>query len=221
MDRQRRKAKEDNIILAAESVFEAVGFGNAKMDDIASKAGITKVTLYSYFQSKENLYMAITYKAFQYLIEVFYQIIDQNKTNPGIEGAIGIQQGFIEFCENNFLFSETILNYFSLIRSSSGGKDTDKISVGIRESIYFTKIQDIQNLPLKLTAQEIERGKRDGSIKSENDSMLLTLQGWSMIVGYIKLITSSGSSTNLLKMDLKEIKQFNIELSRKVLAAGL
>lgn len=218
MDRQRRKAKENNIIKAAESVFEAVGFGNAKMEDIATKAGITKVTLYSYFQSKENLYMAITYKAFQYLIEVFYQIIDDNKSNPGIEGAIGIQEGFINFCENNFLFSETILNYFSLIRSSGGGRDPDKISSGIRDSIYFTKIQDIQNLPLKLTSQEIDRGKKDGSIKSSKSSMLLTLQGWSMIVGYIKLITSSGASTTLLNMDLKEIKTLNIELTRKVLS---
>ncbi len=221
MDRQRRKAKEDNIIKAAESVLEAVGFGNAKMEDIATKAGITKVTLYSYFQSKENLYMAITYKAFQYLIEVFYQIIDNNKSNLGIEGAIGIQEGFIDFCENNFLFSETILNYFSLIRSSAGGKDRNKISPGISESIYFTKIQDIQNLPLKLTSQEIDRGKNDGSIQSEKDSMLLTLQGWSMIVGYIKLITSSGVSTTLLNMDLKEIKKFNTDLTRTVLAQGL
>ena len=93
----------------------------------------------------------------------------------------------------------------------------EKISLGIQESLYFTKIQDIQNLPLKLTAQEIEKGKKDGSIRPDLDSMLLTLQGWSMIVGYIKLITASGESTVLLNVDLKEIKNLNLVLAKSAL----
>ena len=221
MDRQRRKIKENNIIKAAEDVFEKVGFGNAKMEDIANKAGITKVTLYTYFQSKENLYMAVTYKAFQFLIEVFYQTIDDYKSKTGLQGVIGIQEAFLNFCEKNFLFSETILNYFALIRSSKGGRNTEKISPGINESIYFTKIQDIQNLPLKLTSQEIERGKEDGSIKSKVDSILLTLQGWAMIVGYTKLISSSGSRQTLLNVDLKEIKKLNAKVTESILSKGL
>lgn len=217
MDHQRRKKKENKIIEAAEFVFDAVGFGNAKMEDIAKEAGITKVTLYTYFQSKENLYMAITHKAFHLMIEIFYQKIDENRKKLGLESVLAIIEGFITFCENNFLYSEAILNYFSLIRSSSGGRQIEKISPGIRHSLFFTKIQDIQNLPLKLTSQEIERGKYDGSIRPDIDSMLLTLQGWSMIVGYIKLITSSGESTVLLNVDLKEIKNLNLLLAKSAL----
>jgi AcrR family transcriptional regulator len=221
MVNQRRKEKESKTILAAERVFEAVGFGNAKMEDIAAEAGITKVTLYSYFQSKENLYMAITYKAFQLMIELFYQRIDENRNKPGIESVLAINEAFITFCEENFLYSEAILNYFALVRSSAGGKDKEKISPGIQESLFYTKIQGIQNLPLKLTSQEIKRGKEDGSIRPDVDSMLLTLQGWSMIVGYIKLITSSGASTSLLNVDLKQIKNLSLRLTRSVLTQSL
>lgn len=221
MDRQRKKEKEDKIISAAEQIFEAVGFVNAKMEDIAAKAGITKVTLYSYFQSKENLYMALTYKAFQYMIETFYQIIEEHKSHTGLECVLGIQEGFINFCEQNFLYSETILNYFSLIRSSGGGVNIEKISQGIQDSLYFNKIKDIQNLPLRLSSKEIERGKMDGSIKSTLDSTMLTLQGWSMQIGYLKLITSSGDSTSVLNMDLKEIKKLNLQVSKAVLADGI
>lgn len=221
MDRQKRKEKEDKIILAAERIFGSVGFNNAKMDDIAKEAGITKVTLYSYFQSKENLYMAITYKAFQLMNEVFYQKINEHRNHPAIESVLAICEAFITFCENNFLYSEAILNYFALIRSTSGGRQKEKISPGILDSLYFTRIQDIQNLPLKLTAQEIERGKKDGSIRPEVDAMLLTLQGWSMIVGYIKLITSSGDSTTLLNVDLKDIKNLSLRLTRDVLTHSL
>ncbi|MBK7637968.1 MAG: helix-turn-helix transcriptional regulator [Saprospiraceae bacterium] len=79
MHYSKKTLKESIIILAAEKVFGEVGFKNAKMEDIAKKAGITKVTLYTYFQSKENLYLAVTFKALQLLIEQYYQTIDRYK----------------------------------------------------------------------------------------------------------------------------------------------
>ena len=45
MKNSKKSLKEAKIIEAAERVFNAVGFKNAKMEDIASEAGITKVTL--------------------------------------------------------------------------------------------------------------------------------------------------------------------------------
>ncbi len=65
MKEDKRISKEEAIISAAEKVFGEVGYKNAKMEEVAAVAGITKVTLYSYFQSKENLYMAITLRGFQ------------------------------------------------------------------------------------------------------------------------------------------------------------
>ena len=79
MKDSKRAIKEANIIEAAERVFAVVGFKNAKMEDIAAEAGITKVTLYSYFQSKENLYLAITYKSLQLLIDEFYRVIEKKQ----------------------------------------------------------------------------------------------------------------------------------------------
>ena len=79
MKEDKKIKKEQFIIESAERVFEKVGFKNAKMDDIAAAAGITKVTLYSYFQSKENLYLAITYNALSALNEVYLQTIKKNE----------------------------------------------------------------------------------------------------------------------------------------------
>ena len=71
MKDKKKSLKESIIINAAERVFERVGFKNAKMEDITKDAEITKVTLYTYFQSKENLYLAVTFKALQLLIEKY------------------------------------------------------------------------------------------------------------------------------------------------------
>ena len=219
MDPSKRQVKENNIIDAAIEVIASNGFNKAKMDDIAKKAGITKVTLYSYFDSKENLYFAIIYRAFQALTEVFYSTIDQNKSVSGLECTKAIFESFFSFCENNFLYSEAILDYFSMIRSLSRDKAGD-IDVSITtQSSYFIRIQDLQNLPLKLTVKEMERGIKDGSIRSDVDCMLHTLQGWTMVVGYIKLLSATSKNESpLLNVNLKSLKELSLSLSETALA---
>lgn len=214
----KRIAKEENIFKAAEAVFAVSGFKNTKMEDIATEAGITKVTLYSYFQSKENLYMGVTYKALQKLIDNYYDTIDKYKANSGLEASVAIVKCFMDFCEDNYLYSEALLDYFSIVRSSSSGKDLAKIPESLQESIYFQKMQDLHNLPYKLAVKEIERGKEDGSIQSDADSMLLTLHAWTIVIGYIKVISASGENATLLfNVSLKELKELNLSLARSVL----
>ena len=47
----KREIKEVMILNAAEKVFEAVGFANTKMEDVASATGMSKGSIYFYFQS--------------------------------------------------------------------------------------------------------------------------------------------------------------------------
>lgn len=219
MELSRKQVKEAKIIDAAIGIIGEVGFRNAKMDDIAKAAGITKVTLYSYFQSKENLYLAVIYRTFQALTEVFYNTIDQNKENTGLESTVNIFASFFDFCEQNYLNSETFLDYFSMVRSLYRESDSPSMINTITDSIYFKKLQDLQNLPLKLTVKEIERGKRDGSIKPDIDPMLHTIQGWTMVVGYIKLISASGpNDAPLLNINLKSLKQMSLKVCKDALA---
>ena len=185
MNTSKKAEKESRIIDSAEKVFAIVGFKNARMEDIAKEGGITKVTLYSYFQSKENLYLAVTYKALQMLNESYYRTIDEYKNKPGLDSTIALLKTFMDFCENNFLYSEALLEYFSLVRSTSSGKDEAKLTMATKESIYYMKLQDIHNLPFKLTDNEIERGKRDGSLGKDIEPMFQTLQGWTRAIGYL------------------------------------
>ena len=204
----KKSIKEQRIIEAAESVFNAVGFSNAKMSDIAKAASITKVTLYTYFQSKENLQLAITYKALCLLIDKYYSTLSEYKDESGLKATIAISELFIDFNQSNFLYSEALLSYFELIRSTAQGTNKDKLTDGVIESAYFKKLQEIQNLPFKLTVQEINRGKKDGSIKPEVDPMLATLAGWSYSIGYIKLLSSSGNyQYPLFNVDLRVLKK--------------
>jgi AcrR family transcriptional regulator len=54
--KRRPEARADEILSAAIEVFGDVGFARAKLEDVAKKAGVSKGTLYLYFDSKEELF---------------------------------------------------------------------------------------------------------------------------------------------------------------------
>jgi AcrR family transcriptional regulator len=56
-------AKRRQIMDGAREVFLAQGFDGASMGEIARAAGVSKGTLYVYFDSKEKLFEAITHEA--------------------------------------------------------------------------------------------------------------------------------------------------------------
>lgn len=60
MSRDQKKAESRKRILeAARDVFFRNGFMSANLDEMAEKAGVAKGTLYRYFESKADLYVAV------------------------------------------------------------------------------------------------------------------------------------------------------------------
>lgn len=53
---RRPEARPDEILDAAQKVFGECGFARAKLDDVARFAGVSKGTLYLYFDSKDTLF---------------------------------------------------------------------------------------------------------------------------------------------------------------------
>lgn len=54
-----KPTKQDLILDGAIAEFLEQGYSAASMDRIASTAGVSKATVYSHFQSKENLFIAL------------------------------------------------------------------------------------------------------------------------------------------------------------------
>ena len=72
MSRKERETqlRRNIIIEAAEKLFLNQGYENTSMDEIAHASEFSKGTLYNYFNSKEDLYLAIAKKAYEILIEL-------------------------------------------------------------------------------------------------------------------------------------------------------
>lgn len=198
----KRSVKEQEILEAAGSVFAAKGFANTKMDEIAKLAGISKGTVYFYYDTKENLYMALTYQAIQYLNDLFYRVLDQYKNEPGIEGSLALVDNYLTFCEKYPLYADLMLDYMTVNRTTREGTDKNKLTNALQESIYYRKIQDIQNIPISLITQEIRRGMEDGSIRNKKKPEMLYLLAWSSAIGFVKLNTAAGKSPSLLNVEV-------------------
>ncbi len=58
-DCDQPRSKQAQIIEAAVKEFQEKGFDAARMDCVSARAGVSKRTVYKYFESKENLFRAI------------------------------------------------------------------------------------------------------------------------------------------------------------------
>src|SRR5271155_2729264 len=57
--RRRKDARPAEILDAALAVFAEKGYAATRMDDIARRAGVTKGTIYLYFESKEAVFRSL------------------------------------------------------------------------------------------------------------------------------------------------------------------
>jgi TetR/AcrR family fatty acid metabolism transcriptional regulator len=79
--------RKTQILNAAEEVFTRKGLNDARMDDIAEKTGLSKGALYWYFNSKDDLIIAI-------LDRIFLGAFKQLESDKGdhLSATEGIQQ---------------------------------------------------------------------------------------------------------------------------------
>src|ERR1700675_1629960 len=56
---RRKQARPSEILDAALKVFAEKGYAGARMDDIAKRAGVTKGTIYLYFENKEAVFKTL------------------------------------------------------------------------------------------------------------------------------------------------------------------
>jgi AcrR family transcriptional regulator len=83
-------AKRRQILEGARKVFLARGFDGASMGEIAKVAGVSKGTLYVYFDSKESLFEALTTEEKQGLAEVLFKLDAEDPDVRGVLRKLGL-----------------------------------------------------------------------------------------------------------------------------------
>ncbi|MCB5953470.1 TetR/AcrR family transcriptional regulator [Enterococcus sp. CWB-B31] len=77
---RRRKEKEQNILQAALDLFMKNGIKNTSVQAIAASAKVSPVTIFNYFDAKENLLIESCTLYFNKTYNDFFQIIHSDKS---------------------------------------------------------------------------------------------------------------------------------------------
>lgn len=80
--RRRKEARPQELTAAALAVFVEKGYSATKLDDVAARAGVSKGTLYLYFNSKEALFKAVIEEGVVPAIEEGEALLEHSADDP-------------------------------------------------------------------------------------------------------------------------------------------
>ncbi|WP_343650869.1 TetR/AcrR family transcriptional regulator [Herbaspirillum sp.] len=156
--RVKTEEKRDAILAAAADVFKESGFEGASMAEISARIGGSKGTLYAYFKSKEDLFVAVTHAVAKKQIEPALETLDQETED--LESTLRV------FGEKavSFLCQESTLQTQRMILAEAGRSD-----IGRRFH------EDGPKLGMQRIAAFMQKQMAAGRLK-QADPMLATLQ---------------------------------------------
>lgn len=156
--RVKTPARREAILAVAADVFKEMGFEGASMAEISARIGGSKATLYGYFKSKEELFVAVTHGEAKKQMEPALAALDQE-----VDDLAKTLQVFGEKAVS-FLCQESTLQTQRMILAEAGRSD-----IGRRFH------EDGPKLGMQRIAAFMQKQMAAGRLK-QADPMLATLQ---------------------------------------------
>ena len=176
-EREKEQRRQD-IIDAAEKVIFSKGLQQATMDEVAEAAELSKGTLYLYFKSKEELYLAIGIRGMSIMREMFEKAVQSNKN--GLEKSFDIGNAYFRFYEKYPNYYHAI-NHFEIFESKYD--DTN-------ETVCLCKKEGHESLEIFVNV--LKEGIRDGSIRPDLDPEQAATIIWAQTSGVIQMVATKG-----------------------------
>jgi len=150
--RRRKDARPEEILTAALEAFADRGFAATKLEDVARRAGVTKGTIYLYFENKDALFKALV----------------RQTIVPVIAQGEAIAQAFTGSARD--LFERLVREYWRLVGETSLASIPRLM---IAEAGNFPELarfyyEEVVTRGHRLMAGVLERGIKAGEFKQVN-----------------------------------------------------
>jgi AcrR family transcriptional regulator len=139
----RRTDKAEVILEGAMQEFMASGYAAASMDRIAAAAGVSKPTLYNYFQDKESLFIALIEKLVESKFQHLFTPQQKRPAIPSDNGKIILRQ-LAEKIVNNTAHEPQFLDFMRIILGES--KRFPQLARAFVRTVQATAFQAIRDL---------------------------------------------------------------------------
>lgn len=187
---REKEQRREHIITAAEKVFFEKGLPAATMDEIAEAAELSKGTLYLYYKSKEDLYLAVAMRGSEIMYKMFEQAAPPGKSV--LERIMGIGDAY-------FQFFKQYRDYFRMYQYFENPQFHKQVSPEMF-ACCATNDQKIWNLVIGIIQQGIDEGVFDADLDPKQAAIIL----WSSGNSLMRLMDRDDSYwTEFMKIDLE------------------
>ena len=163
-EREKEQRREE-ILHAATKVFFEKGLSASTMDDIAERAELSKGTLYLYYHSKEDLYLAVMNVGIDILNKMFVTALAQ---------ASDTIDGLRRLCETYFAFFRDHRQYFRMFHFFQNLQFHKQVSPDMLE-ICRVNNQRIWSTVIDL----LRRGVQEGLLRTDVEPTEMAVMLWS------------------------------------------
>ncbi|HLG94189.1 MAG TPA: TetR/AcrR family transcriptional regulator [candidate division Zixibacteria bacterium] len=172
-EREKLHRKEE-ILNAAEKVFFEKGLAMATMDEIAERAELSKGTLYLYYKSKEDLYLAIICRGHQILLKMFQEAASTGEPTTQLLQNLG---------EAYYAFYKRHHDYFRMFSFAENTQLHSQVS----EEMHNACAESGQCIG-GVVQVVIQKGIEDGSFRPDVNPTEMSVILWAHCRGAMELI---------------------------------
>lgn len=111
---RRRESKKENILSAALELFKEYGYNKVTIVEIAKKASVSQVSIYNFFNSKENLKVELLEKIMNdHLIEAITILDSNDSIKDKIEKLLAERFNYFKSFSSHFVMESIQNNDFT------------------------------------------------------------------------------------------------------------
>ncbi len=203
MTKHKDNQTEDQILKAAQIIFQTKGMDGARMQEIADKASINKAMLHYYYRSKQLLFEAVFNKAFSLLAPELNRILNDSSS---------IEEKIKNFTDNyiSFMIKHPYLPGFIIQELNRNPKFIEKLE----SNVSFPDITKFKNQ----VKNEIENGTIIPISAEQLFINILSLNVFPFVASpLIKALVNVDDTTyqTILEARKKDVSNFLINAIRK------
>lgn len=201
--KSRREKKRDRhrqeIMEAAEKLFLSQGYEKTTMKEIADKALYAKGTIYNYFESKGELYLAIGIKAYELIIEYTKKFVENEEIGTNQLMAVGY--AYYEFTKDYPSYA-TIFHDISEKLPEIAKKQEKELTRTEKE--YLEQSNRYRDVFIEV----IQNAVRKKAIRSDVSPIMIGVSLASLTSGLIKELNHREEALTNLNLKKSEIVDF-------------
>lgn len=172
-----KSAKREWILNKATEIFFEKDFESVSVEEIAERAEVSKGSVYTYFRSKAELYMAVYLEGLTLLNNRMSSVFSTSLSGLEMLHEIGIQ--YINYASDESGYFK-VMQYF---------KQRQHIDI-VQNQDLLTACQQAGFSAFNYLLRAIQIGKQDGSIRPDTDSKSMAIQIWAGTSGLSDLFYS-------------------------------